>query len=70
MLLQFDYVKFSMCLIMLYFLYNSSCHYYMRSQQIKSYFIGFHIYKVGVGFTSPSESMRHQFGNDVPHIKL
>jgi hypothetical protein len=35
-----------------------------------SYFIVFHIYKVGVGFTSPSESMRHPFGNDASHIKL
>jgi hypothetical protein len=36
----------------------------------KSYFIVFHIYKVGVGFTSSSEPMRHPFRNDAPHIKL
>jgi hypothetical protein len=30
----------------------------------------FHIYKVGVEFTSPSEPMRHTFGNDAPHNKL
>jgi hypothetical protein len=29
-----------------------------------------HISKVGVGSTSPSESMHHPFGNDAPHIKL
>jgi hypothetical protein len=30
MLLQFNYVtKFSMALIMFYFLYNLSCHYYI-----------------------------------------
>jgi hypothetical protein len=33
MLLQFNYVtKFSMPLIMIYFLYNSSCRKYMRSR--------------------------------------
>jgi hypothetical protein len=32
------------------------------------YLIVFHIYKVGVGFTSPSEPMRHPFQNDAPHI--
>jgi hypothetical protein len=37
---------------------------------IMLYFIVFYIYKVGVGFTSPSEPMRHPFGNDAPHIKL
>jgi hypothetical protein len=36
----------------------------------KSYFVVFHIYKVGVVFTSPSEPMCHPFGNDAPHIKL
>jgi hypothetical protein len=36
----------------------------------KSYFVVFYIYKVGVGFTSPSEPMCHPFGNDAPHIKL
>jgi hypothetical protein len=36
----------------------------------KSYFVVFHIYKIGVEFTSPSEPMRHPFGNDAPHIKL
>jgi hypothetical protein len=30
----------------------------------------FHISKVGVVFTSPSEPMRHPFENDAPHIKL
>jgi hypothetical protein len=30
----------------------------------------FHIYKVGVGFTSPNEPMRHPFENNAPHIKL
>jgi hypothetical protein len=29
----------------------------------------FYIYKVGVGFTSPREPMRHPFGNDAPQIK-
>jgi hypothetical protein len=28
------------------------------------------ICRVGVGFMSPSEPMRHPFGNDAPHIKL
>jgi hypothetical protein len=36
----------------------------------KSYFVVFHIYKVGVWFMSPSEPMCHPFGNDAPHIKL
>jgi hypothetical protein len=36
----------------------------------KLYFIVFHLYKVGVGFTSPSEPMCHPFRNDAPHIKL
>jgi hypothetical protein len=36
----------------------------------KLYFILFYIYKIGVGFTSPSEPMRHPFRNDAPHIKL
>jgi hypothetical protein len=36
----------------------------------KSYFIVFHIYKVGVGFTPPREPMHHPFMNDAPHIKL
>jgi hypothetical protein len=36
----------------------------------KSYFVVFHIYKVGVGFKSLSEPMRHPFGNDAHHIKL
>jgi hypothetical protein len=36
----------------------------------KSYFVVFHIYKVGVGFTSPSEPMHHLFRNDAHHIKL
>jgi hypothetical protein len=31
---------------------------------------GFHISKVGEGFTSASEPLCHQFGNDAPHIKL
>jgi hypothetical protein len=35
-----------------------------RVSRWKSYFIAFHIYKVGVGFTSRSESTRHPFGND------
>jgi hypothetical protein len=30
----------------------------------------FHIYKVGVGFMSPSEPMCHPFENDAAHIKL
>jgi hypothetical protein len=30
----------------------------------------FHIYKIGVGSTSPSEHMSHPFGNDAPYIKL
>jgi hypothetical protein len=30
----------------------------------------FHIYKVGVGFTSPSETMCHPFRNNASHIKL
>jgi hypothetical protein len=30
----------------------------------------FHLYKVGVGFTSPSKPMCHPFGNDAPHIKF
>jgi hypothetical protein len=29
-----------------------------------------YIYKVGVGFTSTNEPMRHPFGNDAPRIKL
>jgi hypothetical protein len=36
----------------------------------KLYFIVFYVYKVGVGFTSPSEPMRHPFRNNAPHIKL
>jgi hypothetical protein len=32
--------------------------------------IVFRIYKVGVGFMSPSKHMCHPFGNDAPHIKL
>jgi hypothetical protein len=36
----------------------------------KSYFIVFHICKIGVGFTSPSEPMSHPFRNDAPYIKL
>jgi hypothetical protein len=28
------------------------------------YFVVFHIYKVGVWFTSPSEHMHHTFGNE------
>jgi hypothetical protein len=30
----------------------------------------FYIYKVNVGFTSPSEPMCHLLENDAPHIKL
>jgi hypothetical protein len=68
MLLQFYYVtKFPMPLIMLYFLYNLSCHYYIQSQRMK---VIFHINKVGEGFTVPSEPMRRPYGNDAPHIKL
>jgi hypothetical protein len=36
----------------------------------KSYFVVFYIYKVGVWFMSPSEPMRHPFGNDAHQIKL
>jgi hypothetical protein len=30
----------------------------------------FHISKVGVAFTSPSEPMHHSIKNDAPNIKL
>jgi hypothetical protein len=36
----------------------------------KSDFVVFHIYKVGVWFTSPNEHMHHPFRNDAPYIKL
>jgi hypothetical protein len=56
MLLQFDYVtKFSMALIIYIF---CIIHHVIN------------ICGVGVGFTSPSEPMRHPFGSDAPHIKL
>jgi hypothetical protein len=41
-----------------------------RVSRWKSYFIVFHISKVGVGLTSPSEPVCHPFGNDAPYIKL
>jgi hypothetical protein len=37
---------------------------------MKVVFVVFHIYKVGVGFTSPSEPMCQPFRNDAPHIRL
>jgi hypothetical protein len=36
----------------------------------KLYLVIFYIYKVGVGFTSPSEHMHHSSGNEARHIKL
>jgi hypothetical protein len=33
-------------------------------------FVVFHVFKVGLAFTSHSKPMRHPFRNNAPHIKL
>jgi hypothetical protein len=74
------YIKFEWKLIMLlnfhliwlYYIFSIIHHVIniCRVSGWNSYFIVFHIYKVGVGFTSSSEPMCHPFVNDAPHIKL
>jgi hypothetical protein len=68
MMLQFDSVtKFLMPLLCYIFCIIHHVIIICGVSGWKSYFIVFHIYKVGVVFMSPSEPMFHPFGNDAPH---